>query len=179
MKYYIINYLIVTTRSSNNRRFLLSPKILVIGLDGASFNFLDPLLHSGKLPNLANILSLGRGYYLESTVPANTPVAWTSMTTGKNPGKHNIYGFVDREPQTMQLRIPMGSDMRSKTLWEHLSDNKKSVVVLNVPETYPPRAVNGLLVSGFLASDIDKACYPKSLAEELKELGCLFRILIL
>ena len=61
--------------------------------------------------------------------------------------------------------------MISKTLWEHLSDEGKRVVVINVPETYPPRKVNRVLISGFLCTDIRKGTYPPELGEQLKAEG--------
>jgi predicted AlkP superfamily phosphohydrolase/phosphomutase len=91
--------------------------------------------------------------------------------TGKNPGKHNIYGFVDRYPRSMDVFIPTSRDMAGKTLWEILSQAGKRVVVINVPVTYPPREVNGILISGFLCTNIDKIAYPKEAAGFLKEMG--------
>jgi predicted AlkP superfamily phosphohydrolase/phosphomutase len=91
--------------------------------------------------------------------------------TGKNPGKHGIYGFLDRKPNSYDTYIPNSNVMRSETLWEILSRHGKRVVVMNVPVTYPPRRVNGILVAGFLSPRLEKATYPASVGEQLKSMG--------
>jgi predicted AlkP superfamily phosphohydrolase/phosphomutase len=93
------------------------------------------------------------------------------MMTGVNPGKHNIFGFIDRDPATYKQFIPTSRQMKAKTLWEVLSDAGKRVIVVNVPVTYPPRQVNGILVSGFLSPSLEKAVYPASYLPTLKSLG--------
>ena len=91
--------------------------------------------------------------------------------TGVNPGKHNIFGFIDRDPATYKQFIPTSRHMKARTLWEVLSDAGKRVVVVNVPVTFPPREVNGLLVAGFLSPSLDKAVYPAAYIPTLKSLG--------
>ena len=91
--------------------------------------------------------------------------------TGVNPGKHNIFGFIDRDPATYKQFIPTAAHMKASTLWEVLSLAGKRVIVVNVPVTYPPRQVNGILVSGFLSPSLDKAVYPASYLPALKSLG--------
>lgn len=108
---------------------------------------------------------------MNSVIPPVSSVAWSSYMTGKNPAGHNIFGFVDRKINPLKLFIPTGSHMRTKTLWERLSDEGKKVIVINIPVTSPPRPVNGILISGFLAPSIDKAVYPPSLIPKLKECG--------
>jgi predicted AlkP superfamily phosphohydrolase/phosphomutase len=98
-------------------------------------------------------------------------VAWSSMMTGKNPGKHNIFGFIDRKPGTHSIYLPNSSTMTSTTLWEILSSKGRNVIVMNVPVTYPPRQVNGYLVAGFDAPRIGGATYPDTLAPRLKTQG--------
>jgi len=91
--------------------------------------------------------------------------------TGKNPGKHGVYGFLDRVPNSYDTYIPNSRAMRSETLWEVLGRQGKRVVVMNVPVTYPPRQINGILVAGFLAPRLEKATYPAWVAEKLKDMG--------
>jgi predicted AlkP superfamily phosphohydrolase/phosphomutase len=98
-------------------------------------------------------------------------VAWSSMMTGVNPGKHNIFGFIDRDPATYKQFIPTSRNMKARTLWEMLSEAGKRVIVVNVPVTYPPRQVNGILVGCFLSPSLDKAVYPASYVPTLKSLG--------
>ncbi|MFQ5841663.1 MAG: alkaline phosphatase family protein, partial [Thermodesulfobacteriota bacterium] len=146
-------------------------RVLVIGLDGVPFSLLKRLSAEGKLPNWAKLLESGVFKRMNSIHPCVSSVAWATYMTGKNPGKHNIYGFVDRYPRSMDVFIPTSRDMDGKTLWEILSQAGKRVVVINVPVTYPPREVNGILISGFLCTNIDKIAYPKEKAGLLKEIG--------
>ena len=75
-------------------------KVLVIGLDGATWDLLKPWADEGKLPTIKKLMDGGVWGELQSTVPFLTPPAWTSLFTGVNPGKHNIYDFLTRDKQT-------------------------------------------------------------------------------
>jgi predicted AlkP superfamily phosphohydrolase/phosphomutase len=125
----------------------------------------------GTLPYMERLFREGSFRRMNSVIPPVSSVAWSSYMTGKNPAGHNIFGFVDRKPNPLKLFIPTGNHMRTKILWERLSDEGKKVIVINVPVTSPPRPVNGILISGFLAPNIDKAVYPLSLIPKLKEWG--------
>ena len=146
-------------------------RVLVIGLDGVPFSLLKGLSGEGKLPNWAKLVESGSFKRMNSVHPCVSSVAWATYMTGKNPGKHNIYGFVDRYPESMDVFIPTSRDMAGNTLWEILSQAGKRVVVINVPLTFPPREVNGILISGFLCTNIDKIAYPREVAGVLKEMG--------
>jgi predicted AlkP superfamily phosphohydrolase/phosphomutase len=108
---------------------------------------------------------------MKSVFPTISSVAWSTYMTGKNPGKHGIFGFVDRRPHSYEVFIPTSVNMTSKTLWEILSERGKRVVVINVPVTYPVRPVNGILVSGFLATSLEKATYPREISTDLERIG--------
>lgn len=146
-------------------------KVFVVGLDGVPYSFIKKLTEEGKLSNFKELLSEGSFRRMHSVIPTVSSVAWSTYMTGKNPGKHGIYGFIDRQPNTYDMYIPLSTHMKSQTIWEFLSDNRKRVVVINVPVTYPPRPVEGILISGFLATKIDKATYPKEIADELNSMG--------
>lgn len=123
------------------------------------------------MPNLARIFAAGTVSPLNSSWPFVSSVAWSSFMTGCNPGKHNIYGFVDRRPNSYDVFLPNSATMRRDPLWTELSRAGKQVVVMNVPVTYPPRQVNGLMVSCFLSPSLEKATYPKELAGRLQQMG--------
>lgn len=89
--------------------------------------------------------------------------------TGKNPGEHSIFGFVDRIANPFKLKIPLATDRTAETFWKKLSLEGKKVLVMNVPLTYPPEKVNGILISCFLTPSIDKAVNPPSYVGYLKE----------
>ncbi|MCS6886286.1 MAG: alkaline phosphatase family protein [Acidobacteriota bacterium] len=142
-------------------------RILVIGLDGLTFDFIDPLLEEGRLPNLAEMISMGVKSRLETVFPPITSVAWTSFITGKNPGKHGILEFIQRKGHR---EIAANASQRSgKALWDIFSDSGRKVIVTNFPVTYPPSAVNGLMISDFMTPrgrrDIT---YPSNLLDELE-----------
>jgi len=146
-------------------------RVVFIGLDGTPFTFMQRLIAEGRVPNAARLAEQGSLLRMDSTWPWVSSVAWSTMMTGVNPGKHNIYGFIDRDPATYKQFIPTSAYMKAKTLWEVLSEAGKRVIVVNVPVTYPPRQVNGILVGGFLSPSLEKAVYPPSYLPTLQSLG--------
>ena len=143
-------------------------KVFVLGLDGATFNILMPLIQMGKLPTLSRIIKEGSHCVLNSTVFTNSAPAWTSFATGMNPGKHSISGFTRILPGSYQLTLLNGADNKAKTMWEILGEHGKKSIVMNIPMTYPPKKIEGFLVSGLdtpsLSSDFT---YPPELKREL------------
>ncbi len=154
-----------------DRRRSKSKKVVVIGPDGTPLSLISRLIAEGELPNFARIFEDGSVRPMTSAIPSVSSVAWSSFMTGKNPGKHGIYGFLDRVPNSYDTYIPNSRAMRSETLWEILSRHGKRVVVMNVPVTYPPREVNGILVAGFLSPKLEKATYPAQVGQQLKDMG--------
>jgi len=153
-------------------RFKSSGKrLFVLGIDGVPHTLITRLLGRGDLPNLAALVSEGSLVRYNSTLPWVSSVAWSTYMTGVNAGKHGIYGFVDRRPGSYKTFIPTSRHMIGETLWEYLSTHGKRVIVMNVPVTYPPRKVNGILVGGFLSPNLEKAVYPPQFSEQLKQLG--------
>jgi len=154
-----------------DRRKGKGKKVVVIGPDGTPLSLVQKLIVQGELPNFQRIFKDGSVRPMTSAIPSVSSVAWSSFMTGKNPGKHGIYGFLDRRPNTYDTYIPNAAVMRAETLWEILSRHGKRVVVMNVPVTYPPRQVNGILVGCFLSPKLEKATYPPQVAEQLKNMG--------
>lgn len=146
-------------------------RTLVIGLDGVPYTFLTRLIKEGRMPNMAGLVEKGHLQRINSVYPTVSSVAWASFMTGQNPGGHNLYGFVDRRPNPFRLFIPTAVNMPLKTLWEKLSEAGKKVIVINVPATYPPRKVNGIMIACFLSPGLDKAVFPGDLAPALKNMG--------
>lgn len=145
-------------------------RVVVIGLDGVPFSYVQRLVEAGELPNLRAILAEGTVAQMDTTVPNVSSVAWASFMTGQNPGKHNIYGFIDRPRGSRRVFIPTSRDMRSPALWELLSAHGKRVFAMNVPVTYPPRQVNGIVVGCFLSPSVEKAAPNEQVAQALKRL---------
>jgi predicted AlkP superfamily phosphohydrolase/phosphomutase len=146
-------------------------RVFVLGIDGVPYSLLTTLSARGRLPHLTRLFEAGSLRPMLSVLPPISSVAWASFMTGTNPGRHNIYGFVDRIPSEWDTYIPSSQNMRAETLWEMLSRAGLRVVVINVPTTYPPRPVNGVLISGFEATSLERAVYPKNLAPKLREMG--------
>jgi predicted AlkP superfamily phosphohydrolase/phosphomutase len=147
-------------------------RVCCIGLDGTPFSLLQRMLADGIMPNLAALVREGTLRRTTSVYPWVSSVAWTTIQTGVNPAKHGIYGFVDRDPQTLKTYIPLANRIRTPSVWDRLGQAGKQVIVLNVPVTYPSTPVNGVLVSGFLAPTLnERAVYPATLLPTLQELG--------
>lgn len=143
-------------------------RIFVVGLDGATFDLVRPWAEKGLLPTLRKLMEEGCWGELTSTIPPFTAPAWCSFATGKNPGKHGLYDFAGRKPGTYQMVPLNASSIRSPTLWQILSRHGRKVAVLNVPLTYPPAPVNGVLVTGMLTPpNAATFTYPPDFASEL------------
>lgn len=147
-------------------------KLLVVGLDGATFDLIRPLVEEQKLPTFARLLHTGAAGVLRSTIPALTPPAWVSSVTGVNPGKHAIFDFlIDQKSQ--RARPASSLDWRAESLWHTLNRAGRRVGVLNFPVTFPPFPISGFMVSGMLTpGDSDDYVHPpEALSWLKKELG--------
>lgn len=124
--------------------------VLIIGLDGATFDVLDPLIAEGRLPHLEGVMNEGASGRLRSTTPPITPAAWTTFLTGKQPGSHGIIDFERYDVHTHRLAFNSTRCLdHVRNIWQILGDRGFRVGSVNVPMTYPPIPVNGFLVSGF------------------------------
>lgn len=119
------------------------------------------------MPHLAALVQQGYIQSLNSVHPTVSSVAWSTYMTGVNPARHRIFGFLDRKLGSYQTFIPTAGHMGAPTLWEKLSEIDRRIIVMNVPVTFPPKAVNGILVAGFLSPSLDKATYPHTVGQRL------------
>lgn len=127
-----------------------APRVLILGLDGATWDVLRPLMAEGRMPRLSKALSAGTHGVLFSTVPPITPAAWTTFLTGRQPGSHGILDFERYDPFTNRLRFNNTITVEHvRNLWRILSERGLRVGSVNVPMTFPAFAVNGFLISGF------------------------------
>ena len=145
-------------------------RIVLLSIDGVPYSLLSRLVEAGQLPNFARLAEKAGLRQMDSVHPTVSSVAWTSYLTGKQPGKHGIYGFVERKPRTYEISIPRSTSLTAKTIWEILSEVGMRVFGMNVPVTYPPRQVNGILISGFLCPTVEKVAYPLQISEYLKSI---------
>lgn len=147
-----------------------NPKFMVLSIDGIPVWLIKQLMDEGVMPNMARLVEQVGYRQMRSVHPTVSCVAWASFATGKNPGKHGIFGFIDRQPDSFDLMLPNGSNMTSEHIWDVLSKAGKRVFGMNVPSTYPPRKVNGILIGGFLTPTLDKAAYPAEENQYLKSI---------
>lgn len=142
-------------------------RLFVLSLDGVPFSFLKAGISVGKFPHIAG---LGTPIRMDSVFPPISSVAWASFATGVNPAGHGIFGFVDRDPRTMNMHLPSAGDLREKTLWARLNEAGKRAIVMNVPVTYPPQDIDGIMISGFLCTDLSRGVRPAELLPRLRKL---------
>jgi predicted AlkP superfamily phosphohydrolase/phosphomutase len=147
----------------------LRKKAIVIGLDGLEPAIVEAMMERGELPNLARIRKSGSYSRLQTTYPAQTPVAWSSFATGTNPGGHGIFDFISRDPATYLPDAALSRFERPKSvfappqvvnqrrgvpLWHPLSQAGVSSVVLRCPCTFPPDELNGRMIAGVGVPDL-------------------------
>lgn len=118
-------------------------------MDGISLPFAQKAGGGGLMPNLGHILAQGASAGLTSTLPTVPTVAWTNYMTGVNPGKHGVFGLVERHPDPFSVIIPSSMDIKAPTLWETLGRGGVKVGVMNVPMTFPPRRSTASWSAGF------------------------------
>lgn len=145
---------------------------VIFGVDGLTFRILHPLMEQGKLPNFQRLLKEGCEAILESKYPPLTAPAWTSLSTGLKPARHGVYDFWEYDDEekfgTARNAHVVTHRRGGKAIWNILSEYGKQVLVINVPVTYPPETVNGIMVSGYMtpSTDVDFT-YPPEFKDEL------------
>ena len=140
-------------------------KVLIMGLDGVSWKLLKPWINDGKLPTLSKLLKEGAESDLRTTVPPISCSAWTSLFTGKNPGKHGIYEYTSDLGELVNAK-----SIKVEKIWQVLSYYNKRCCVINVPATYPVEKLNGYMVSSILTPPQEEIySYPPELMSILKK----------
>ena len=153
-------------------------RLIVVGFDGQEPSITERMMAEGKLPNFQKLAEQGCYSRLRSTFPSITPVAWSSFTTGTNPGKHNIFDFLDRDPRTYlprlssteigsvdrvlklgKLRIPLAKPSirllrKSKPFWTVLGEHNIWSTIIRVPITFPPDSFYGAQLGAMCIPDL-------------------------
>jgi predicted AlkP superfamily phosphohydrolase/phosphomutase len=151
----------------------MTREVLLLGLDGATFDILDPLIAEGAMPALAALAADGVRATLRSTVPALTPPAWTSLVTGRGPGAHGIFDFFRKDDEASPLfRFLTSHDVACPTMWSLASSESLRSTVLNFPLTFPPPKIAGHVVpGGFMPwRQLRLGCHPEGLFDRLRAL---------
>ena len=186
----------------SKRRSAAGPKrVVIVGFDGMDPVLTERFMSEGRMPHLARLRDQGSFHKLQTTYPAITPVAWSSFMTGVNPGKHNIFDFLARDPHTYlpvlssaevlgpkhtlrlgKFQIPLGGARvrgmrRGIPFWHWLSKAGIFCSIIRVPLTFPPEKFGGVLLSGMCVPDLKGSqgtfclCTTKPLGHGFREGG--------
>ena len=144
---------------------MINQKTLIVGLDAVCWQYLEPLLRSRRMPTLQRFMDTGVWGTLRSTMPPWTPTAWSSIITGKNPGKHGIFDMMWKRSGSYEF-TPTNATLRVGTpFWQTLNNAGIKTGVVNAPFTHPVSPVNGFLVCGFGTPNSASAiAYPQEAA---------------
>ena len=150
-----------------------SPKksIVVIGLDGVPLSLLLRLTQNGCMPQVAKLLQNGSYGKLQSVMPPITPAAWTSFQTGQYPFRHGIIDFLMFDPWEYEYSFTNSTHIVGQTLWNILHHAGKKQIVVNVPLTYPPEEIDGIIIPGFDTPAIEQgdSSHPEGVLNEIEQ----------
>ncbi len=144
-------------------------RTVIIGIDGVPYGLIEDLSSRGVMPNFRQLRKEGVFTKMTSSIPEISSVSWSSIVTGKNPGEHGVYGFTDMIDGTYTISFHSSKKLKAPAFWQ--GNEGKTCAVINVPSTYPAQEMNGVLISGFVSPDLEKAVYPPSYLEKLKSMN--------
>ena len=145
-------------------------KVFILGLDGATFEILNPLMAEGLMPNLHQLCIDGVHGPMRTIFPPVTAPAWLALATGLNPGKTGAYDYINRSDPSSDLYVPISSAYYvDRSVWDYLNKAGLSVGIFNYPTLSPPPPVNGFAVSGMGGSN-GEMTYPADIEAEIEQL---------
>jgi len=146
-------------------------RLFVLGIDGGTFDIINPLIEKGELPNMKKLIEKGASSLFYSITPPLTALVWGSLQTGCNPGKHGIYDFCLLD-ENWKSRFINSKELKEKPFWLFLSDRGIKSVIVDCPLTYPVYKMDGIIVSGIeTPSEMHTYTYPLELKKELNDIG--------
>lgn len=147
----------------------MKPRVVIVGLDAATMTLIDKYVAEGVLPNIGRMIKKGAAGELLSTPNMHSASSWTSIITGRNPGKHGLFVFSDRTFATNEQAIFTGADRKCETIFRNLTRAGYTVGMMNVPMTYPAEHAPGsFMISGLDAPVFDERAFsPTSLRNEV------------
>ena len=122
-------------------------KILLFGIDGATWDVIDPLLEEGKLPNFKKLIENGTRANLKTIKPTHSPRIWNTIITGVSPEEHGIESFIVNIPGTEETGPPSSNMRKVKALWNIFSEFDYSVGIVGWWASFPAEKVNGFIIS--------------------------------
>ncbi len=153
-------------------------KLIVLGLDGLDPRGIDHLVSRGRLPNMKRLMETGGFRRLGSSIPPQSPVAWATFITGRDPGGHGIYDFVQRDPKTYlpylsiarteapekslslgRWKIPLSAGKvellrKGQAFWDVLGEQGVPGIVYRAPSNFPPQDYGVKQLAGLGAPDL-------------------------
>jgi hypothetical protein len=155
-----------------------SKKVIVLGIDGMDPNILEKMMAEGKMPNFSKLAKQGGYSRLDSSIPPQSPVAWSDFITGMDPGGHGIFDFIHREPENYmpylstsktegagrsislgEWVLPLSGGetkllRKGKAFWQILEENGVPTTIIKIPANFPPAESPGRSISGMGTPDI-------------------------
>ncbi|WP_237559942.1 alkaline phosphatase family protein [Desulfohalovibrio reitneri] len=148
-------------------------RLTILGLDGLSLPLARRLAELHRLPAVASLATAPSARTVPSELPELSPVNWTALATASGPETHGVYGFTRLDPTDFSLSLTDFSHVQAPTVFDRLGEAGLTSRVVNLPNTYPARPIPGMLVSGFVAPNLHRACHPPMLAAMLEQRGYL------
>lgn len=146
-------------------------RILVIGLDGATFDVINPLINEGLMPNVKKLIGKGAVGSLQSTIPPLSAPAWLSLATGIKPEKTGVFDFLNRQEDSFKLHGVNSEAYHSRSVWDYLCQAGGRVGIFNYPLLRPTYKVKGFLTTGIGASPYEEFTFPKNLKQQLHKIA--------
>ncbi len=147
-------------------------RIIIIGIDGCDWKLLNELMKEDKIPNIKKIIDRGSSGILKSSILPSSEQAWSSFSSGCNNGKHGIFSYIQRKDNGYSFDLVDGSFFKGKRFWDILGAYGKKSIIINVTATYPPRKINGILVSCRLTPpNVSQYTYPRYIKREIENIA--------
>jgi predicted AlkP superfamily phosphohydrolase/phosphomutase len=145
-------------------------RVLIIGLDGTTYEILEPYLSQGEFPALKHLMASGSHGTITSTIPPMSSSTWTSIQTGVNPGKHGVFDYIQKKSGTADFEYINAQSIKVPAMWDMIGETGRQSCIINVMMTYPPKDINGIMISGGLTPE-GKQCYaPEKVDPEIKKI---------
>jgi len=138
-------------------------KAIVLGIDAGTYNLINYFISKGKLPIFEKVIREGFSAILKSCHPPITFPAWKCLTTGLGPGRLGVYCFYVWDRKENKMHMASAHNFKAKDVWDYLGNHGYKVAIVNVPGTFPPKRVNGYMISGHFAFDDKSYTYPPEL----------------
>jgi len=145
------------------------PKVIVIGIDGGTWNIINKLIKNDKLSFFRKLIENGTHGRLETLIPPNTYLGWKGYSTGKNPGKFDVYGWRAIDLKKEKMSFVDSNSYKSLEIWDYLTKKNKSSIVINMPTTYPPKKIKGVMISYTMGAEKNYT-YPREIESILKKI---------